>query len=201
MGLVNDQIGIRGEKQNRCVGEVFPGCPIRACRPKLKTSYNSVSTRPANSTPSLAIHLHISYKSLFASGETHSFSRALLVKPCRFLIAEAGAGLLGRETFAALKLSESPLDFLMDQLPISSQEGFFLVEHLDGALHEFIDRLIRAALNILFDQFLDFRLKLNGHRGTISHTAVAVNFMMAEMIRSRSLVNVRSDAKLPTGEA
>jgi hypothetical protein len=34
------------------------------------TSYNSVSTRPANSTLSLAIHLQISNKSLFASGET-----------------------------------------------------------------------------------------------------------------------------------
>ncbi len=111
-------------------------------------------------------------------------SITLAWEPSLLRFLQASAGFLRRKTFAALELSESTLDFLVDKLPIPDQEGFFLVKHLDGALNEFIHRLVRAALNILFNQFFKFGLEVNGHKSTVSHVAIAVGFMMADQRRA-----------------
>jgi hypothetical protein len=114
--------------------------------------------------------------SLLASGgRRDSLSRALLLKPGRFLLLKAGAGFFGSKPFTAFKLAKGQLDLLMDDLAVIGQERFFFVKHLNGPLHEVVNGLISAALHILLDQGLQLGLEVNGHKGKISFGVVTVN--------------------------
>lgn len=50
---------------------------------------------------------------------------------------------------------------------ILRQPSFLLMEHGNGALDEFINRLVGPALNVLFDQLFQFRTKINFHADSV----------------------------------
>jgi hypothetical protein len=103
-----------------------------------------------------------------------------LFEPGLFLFLKQGPRLFGGEAFATFKLAKGPLDLLADRLAVIGQETFFLVQHVHGSFHEFINGLIMAAFHIFLDQSLQLGLEMNGHIGTV-YGLVAVNFMIARM--------------------
>ncbi len=82
-----------------------------------------------------------------------------------FAFLHAGTRHVAGNAFPTVELGETTGNLLADGFLLMRQQLLVFVEQPDGSLYIFVDGLIRAALNVLFDELLGFGFEVN-RRGT-----------------------------------
>lgn len=92
-----------------------------------------------------------------------SSSSRLFIESRSLQFVESRTNLVGFDQFSALRSCIAFVDLGCDLVSVLGQPGFLFVEHRDRVFDKLVDGLIRAALNVLADQGLEFGTKANLH--------------------------------------
>ena len=92
--------------------------------------------------------------------------------PLPFQFGEPGTNFVGADQFAALRAGVALVNLVSNLGAIRGQPGFLFVEHGNRLLYKFVDGFVGAALDVLFNQLLEFGPKADFHGGILAHAAL-----------------------------